>query len=61
MPNYEYYLYKKVTVYKAIEAENLDQANEIVDEFIHSDHIDWSLGEDDAELSVGYIGRIEND
>ena len=58
MPKYGYWLTEKTTVYKEIEAENQDQANEIVVEFMHSDHIDWGMG--DMELDYAFDGEIQD-
>ena len=58
MPKYGYWLTEKTTVYKDIEAEDRYQANEIVEEFMHSDHIDWGMG--DMEYDYEFDGEIEN-
>ena len=58
MPKYGYWLTEKTTVYKDIEAEDRDQANEIVEEFMYSDHIDWGMG--DMEYDYEFDGEIEN-
>jgi len=58
MPKYGYWLIEKTTVYKEIEAENRDQANEIVEEFMESDHIDWGMG--DMEYDYEFDGEFKN-
>jgi hypothetical protein len=58
MPKYGYWLIEKTTVYKEIEAENRDQANEIVEEFMESDHIDWGMG--DMEYDYKFDGEFQN-
>lgn len=58
MKKYGYWLVEKTTVYKEIEAENIDQANEIIEEFMYSDHIDWGQG--DMETYYEFNGEIEN-
>jgi hypothetical protein len=56
MPKYGYWLIEKTTIYKEIEAEDRDQANEIVEEFMESDHIDWGFG--DMEYEYEFDGEI---
>ena len=56
MPKYGYWLIEKTTVYKEIEAEDRDQANEIVEEFMESDHIDWGMG--DMEYDYEFDGEF---
>ena len=58
MPKYGYWLIEKITVYKEIEAEDRDQANEIVEEFMGSDHIDWGMG--DMEYDYEFDGEFQN-
>jgi exoribonuclease II len=58
MPKYRYWLIEKITVYKEIEAEDRDQANEIIEEFMHSDHIDWGMG--DMEYNYEFDGEKQN-
>jgi hypothetical protein len=58
MPKYGYWLIEKTTIYKEIEAEDRDQANEIVEEFMESDHIDWGMG--DMEYDYEFDGEIQN-
>ena len=58
MPKYGYWLIEKTTVYKEIEAEDRDQANEIVEEFMESDHIDWGMG--DMEYDYEFDGEFKN-
>jgi hypothetical protein len=58
MPKYGYWLIEKTTVYKEIEAEDRDQANEIVEEFMESDHIDWGMG--DMEYDYEFDGEFQN-
>jgi hypothetical protein len=58
MPKYGYWLIEKTTVYKEIEAKDRDQANEIVEEFMDSDHIDWGMG--DMEYDYEFDGEITN-
>jgi exoribonuclease II len=58
MPKYGYWLIEKTTVYKEIEAEDRDQANEIVEEFMELDHIDWGMG--DMEYDYEFNEEIQN-
>jgi hypothetical protein len=58
MPKYGYWLIEKTTVYKEIEAEDRYEANEIVEEFIYSDHIDWGMG--DMDIDYKFDGEITN-
>ena len=57
MNKYGYYLVEKTTIYKEVEAESIDQANEIIEEFMYSDHIDWGMG--DMEYDYQFNGKIE--
>jgi hypothetical protein len=45
MPKYQFYLTETTTVYKEIEADSPEQAEEIAVEFMYSDHIDWGMGD----------------
>jgi hypothetical protein len=56
MPKYGYWLIEKTTVYKEIEAEDQDQANEIIEEFMDSEHIDWGTG--DMEYDYEFDGEM---
>lgn len=58
MPKYAYWLVEKTTVYKVIEADSREEADEIVEEFMYSDHIDWGQGDMDCEMC--FDGEIEN-
>lgn len=58
MPKYGFYLTERTTVYKEIEAEDRIQANEIVGEFVYSDHIDWGVGK--MEVSYECVGEVQN-
>jgi hypothetical protein len=58
MPKYGYWLIEKTTVYKEIEAEDQDQANEIIEEFMDSEHIDWGMG--DMEYDYEFDGETTN-
>ena len=58
MNKYGYYLVEKTYVYKEVEAENLDQANGLIEEFMYSDDMDWGIGK--MEVTFDYVGKVEN-
>ena len=41
MPKFGYWLIEKTTVYKEVEAEDRDQANDIIEDFLESGEMDW--------------------
>lgn len=59
MPKYGYWLEEKTEVYKIIEADSREEADEIAEEFMYSDHIDWKQGS--KNYYSAYDGEVTDD
>lgn len=59
MPKFGYWLIEKTTVYKEVEAEDRDQANDMIEDFLESDEMDWGVGE--MEYYYEFDGEVKND
>jgi hypothetical protein len=57
MPKYGYWLVERTEVYKEIEADSREDADEIAEEFMYSEHIDWGRGS--MNYYKEYDGQIE--
>lgn len=45
MTTYRFYLIETTSVYKEVEADSLEEAQELAEEFMYSDEMDWGVGE----------------
>ena len=59
MPKFGYWLIEKTTVYKEVDAEDRDQANDIIEDFLESGEMDW-WGIGKTEYYYEHEGEIKN-
>ncbi len=59
MPKYRYLLKETTELWHTIEADNLDEANALMDDYIYSSDVDWGLGE--MQVSYGFCMRLDEE
>lgn len=58
MPKYTYLLTEKTTLWHEVEAQSLDEANEMVQDFLDSGLVDWGIGDMECRFDYSHKGDL---
>jgi hypothetical protein len=58
MPKFSYWLIEKTAIYHEVDANDQDEANELVQDFLDSGLVDWGIG--DMEVSYSFNGEVKD-